>query len=200
MLTRRHLVSAALATAALPGCAATEAVSVSGRAKRLVDAARAQGQHFVVYDGGYSTLAYPGGDPPASRGACTDVIVRAYRAIGLDLQQLVHDDMAANFSEYPHLWNLAAPDPNIDHRRVPNLSKFFKRMGASLQVSRDARDYRPGDLVTMDRPQHIAIVSDRRARGRTDRLVLIQNAGFGVREDVVAFNAWPLNGHFRYAL
>ena len=94
---------------------------------------------------------------------------------------------------------LSAPDSNIDHRRVPNLARFFERFGETLPLSRDAHDYRPGDIVTMN-PQHIALVSDRRVHGRTDRLIIIQNKGFGVREDIQDFVSWPLNGHFRYAL
>ncbi len=204
MLNRRHLLfgasMGALMGAGLAGCAAaTDLIPVEGRAKALVDAARAQGRRFVFYDGGYVRIGYPGGDLPPTRGACTDVIVRAYRALGLDLQKLVHEDMVANFAQYPRLWGLSAPDPNIDHRRVPNLARFLERFGQTLPISRDASDFRPGDIVTMT-PEHIALVSDRRVHGRADLLVIIQNKGFGVREDVQDFVSWPLSGHFRYAI
>lgn len=151
----------------------------------------------MLYDGGYRRIAYPGGDVSPDRGACTDVIIRAYRALGVDLQKLVHEDMLANFTAYPQIWGLTAPDANIDHRRVPNLARFFERAGASLPVSGDAIEYQPGDIITVN-PQHIALISDRRVRGRGDRLVVIQNKGLGVREDVQDFA--PITGHFRYAL
>jgi uncharacterized protein YijF (DUF1287 family) len=199
MLNRRHVVFGALTALGLAGCAALDSVPVEGRAKTLINAARAQGRHFVFYDGGYTRIAYPGGDVPPGRGACTDVIIRAYRVLGIDLQKLVHEDMLANFAHYPNLWGLSAPDSNIDHRRVPNLSRFFERFAERLPLSNSASDYRPGDIVAMN-PSHIAFVSDHRVRGQTDRLVIIQNNGFGVREDVQDFVSRPFTGHFRYAL
>lgn len=199
MLNRRRWIAGAVLAASLSGCAETDPVPVSGRAETLVNAARDQGHRFVIYDGGYTRIAYPGGDLPPERGACTDVIIRAYRALGIDLQQLVHEDMVAHFDQYPRLWSLSAPDTNIDHRRVPNLARFFERFGRSLPVSPQAEDYQPGDIITLS-PQHIALVSDRRVRGHDDRLVIIQNNGFGVREDVQSFASRALTGHFRYAL
>jgi uncharacterized protein YijF (DUF1287 family) len=199
MLNRRHLLLSAAMAAGLGGCAPTYPVPTEGRTRTLINAARAQGQRFVLYDGSYTPIAYPGGDIPPGRGACTDVIIRAYRALGVDLQRLVHEDMTAHFSVYPNLWGLTASDANIDHRRVPNLARFFERFGETLVLSRDATDYQPGDIITMH-PQHIALISDRRVHGRADRLVIIQNRGLGVREDVQDFVSWPLTGHFRYAL
>lgn len=200
-MNRRSALLGLLLAPAANACAETESVVVEGPAAQLIDAARAQTRNYVIYDGAYTNLAYPGGDVAPDRGVCTDVIVRAYRAaLGLDLQKLVHEDMRAHFAKYPSLWGLPGPDPNIDHRRVPNLARFFTRFGQTLPITRDARDYQPGDMVTMAAPQHIALVSDRFVRGRTDRLMLIQNAGFGVREDEQDFDSWPLNGHFRYAI
>ena len=105
-------------------------------AERLVAAAVAQTRSKVTYDGSYRRIAYPGGDVPETIGVCTDVIIRAYRAVGVDLQVKVHEDMTRAFSSYPQMWGLARPDPNIDHRRVPNLQAFLRRAGAALPVSR----------------------------------------------------------------
>lgn len=197
VLTRRGVVTG-IAAAGLAGCAEMEAVPASERAQVLIAAVREQMKQFVFYDGGYVELAYPGGDPPSNRGACTDVLIRGYRALSLDLQQLVHEDMLANFSSYPQSWGLKVPDSNIDHRRVPNLALFFERSGKTLPVSGRAEDYQPGDIITV-RPQHIALVSDRRVRGRDNQIVVLQNNGFGVREDVQDIPS-DVTGHFRYEL
>jgi hypothetical protein len=168
-------------------------------APKLVQAARLQTQKSVIYDGSYTRIAYPLGDVPAGRGVCTDVIVRAYRAIGIDLQVLVHEDMRANFSHYPRLWGLRKPDSNIDHRRVPNLQKFFERMDSKVAVTPSVVSYMPGDLVTWMLPgnlPHIGIVSDRRA-SNSGRPLVIHNIGAGpVEEDMLL--AFPITGHFRY--
>ena len=102
-----------------------------------------------IYDAGYYSIDYPNGDVP-SGGACTDVVIRILRKIGMDLQQLIHEDMVANFSEYPPKWGLSQPDKNIDHRRVPNIMKYFERKGFDLPVSRNPSDYKPGDIVTWE--------------------------------------------------
>jgi len=125
-LDRRHLIAGAVLATGMSGCAEKELVPASERASTLLNAVREQMRRFVSYDGGYVKLTYPGGDLPPGRGACTDVLIRAYRTLGVDLQRLVHEDMLANFDQYPKLWTLKAPDPNIDHRRVPNLECFFK--------------------------------------------------------------------------
>lgn len=164
MLSRRDVLIGAGALASLTGCAATDPVSASERAAKLIAAVREQMREFVFYDGGYVKIDYPGGDLPSGRGACTDVLIRAYRVLGLDLQQLVHEDMLANFDEYPKTWGLKAPDANIDHRRVPNLVRFFERAGQTLAVSGSAKDYQPADIIAVS-PQHIALVSDRRLGG-----------------------------------
>lgn len=167
-----------------------------GRA--LAAAARAQIGVTTIYDGAYAKLDYPDGDVPLARGVCTDVVIRAYRARGIDLQRLVHEDMARAFGAYPHAWGLAAPDSNIDHRRVPNLQAFFARNGRALAVSRDGADYAPGDLVTWRLPSgvpHIGIVSDASVEGRP---LIVHNIGAGVRLEDMLF-AFPITGRYRYA-
>src|SRR5215469_9361909 len=116
----------------------------------LSDAAIERTNHLVRYDGAYVRIPYPGGDVPAGTGVCTDEVIRAYRAVGIDLQKEVHEDMAANFSAYPTKWHRQSPDSNIDHRRVPNLMVFFSRKGETLPITNRAEDYQPGDLVTWD--------------------------------------------------
>jgi uncharacterized protein YijF (DUF1287 family) len=139
------------------------------------------------------------GDVPANLGVCTDVVIRAYRAIGIDLQVLVHEDMRASFDSYPGLWGLRKPDTNIDHRRVPNLRKFFERAGATVASARAPSSFQPGDLVTWMLPgnlPHIGIVSDRRAP-ETGNLLMIHNIGAGPAEEDMLF-AYPITGHYRY--
>lgn len=168
---------------------------------KLVNAAREQTLSRVTYDGSYRRIPYPGGDVPADRGVCTDVVIRAYRTIGIDLQVLVHEDMRAYFGLYPGLWGLSKPDTNIDHRRVPNLQKFLERAGAKLGTTRSVNDYLPGDLVTWMLPgnlPHIGIVSDRRAAG-TNRPLVIHNIGAGPKEEDMLI-AYPITGHYRYRM
>lgn len=150
----------------------------------LVTAARSQIGATLVYDSAYQQLDYPMGDVPRERGVCIDVVIRALRSLGVDLQVLVHEDMRDSFAIYPALWGIAGPDRNIDHRRVPNLAAFFKREGKALPVSADAADYRPGDIVAWrpasGRP-HIGIVSD--ALAVNGELMIIHNIGWGAREE-----------------
>ncbi len=187
----RLLLASLAVLGALPGNA-----DEAGR--RLVQAAREQVGVTLHYDPAYQRLDYPGGDLPATRGVCTDVLVRAYRRLGVDLQVLVHEDMLVAWEAYPQLWGLAKPDANIDHRRVPNLGTFFSRHGERLAVSRAAGDYAAGDLVTWRLPSgvpHIGIVSDRAAADGTP--LVIHNIGRGAREEDILF-AYPITGHFRY--
>ncbi|WP_246682946.1 DUF1287 domain-containing protein [Mesorhizobium sp. B2-8-3] len=169
---------------------------------RLVDAARRQIGVTTLYDPTYTRIPYPGGDVAQDRGVCTDVVIRAYRhAFRLDLQKLVHEDMLADFSAYPKAWGLKSTDPNIDHRRVPNLAVFFERRGASLAVSDDPADYQPGDLVTQMLPgnlTHIAIVSSNRSAEAPERPLVIHNIGRGAREEDTLF-VFRRTGHFRFA-
>jgi len=167
--------------------------------ERLVAAAIAQTQTRVTYDGSYRRITYPGGDVPQNVGVCTDVVIRAYRRVGVDLQVKVHEDMTRAFARYPRQWGMSAPDANIDHRRVPNLQTFFRRAGSALPVSRDARAYAPGDLVTWMLPgnlPHIGIVSaDTSAAGTP---LIVHNIGRGPEVEDVLFR-YPISGHYRYA-
>ena len=167
----------------------------------FVNAALDRTRQSVAYDGSYFTIAYPNGDVPSHLGVCTDVIVRSYRAIGTDLQVLVHEDMSKYFSQYPsnRIWGLTAPDKNIDHRRVPNLQAFFSRHGESLSISTSPADYLPGDLVTWMLPgnlPHIGIVTDRHSELSGNPLV-VHNIGAGPDLDDILF-AYTITGHYRY--
>lgn len=191
---RRLLACSCLALGVLRGAAA--APEADGLA--LAAAARRQVGVTVRYDGSYARIPYPGGDVPPDRGVCTDVLVRAYRALGVDLQVLVHEDMRTAWEAYPKLWGLTRPDPSIDHRRVPNLVAFLRRHGRSLPAGRDPRAFLPGDVVTWRLPNglpHIGIVSDRRTP--SGRPLVLHNIGAGAAEEDVLFD-FPVTGHFRY--
>ncbi|OCC02375.1 DUF1287 domain-containing protein [Labrys sp. WJW] len=203
--TRRRVLQ--LGLLALAGGSADAALAQASGAgpdwrMALVDAARSQIGVTTLYDPAYRRIAYPGGDVAPERGVCTDVVVRAYRkAFALDLQRLVHEDMKAGFAAYPRNWGMRAPDPNIDHRRVPNLIAFFKRKGAVLAVTADPADYLPGDLVTQTLPgnlPHILIVSSQVSADVPGRRLAIHNIGQGAREEDTLF-AFPQTGHFRFA-
>jgi uncharacterized protein YijF (DUF1287 family) len=166
----------------------------------IAAAARTQIGVTHYYDPAYRKLGFPGGDVPPDRGVCTDVVVRALRAArGIDLQQRVNEDMRAHWDAYPHprSWNLRRPDPNIDHRRVPNLMTYFERTGASLPVTRRAADYLPGDFVAWDLGGgvlHIAVVSGRVSAG--DVPLVVHNIGSGTREEDILFE-YTVIGHYR---
>ncbi|HTA64502.1 MAG TPA: DUF1287 domain-containing protein [Xanthomonadaceae bacterium] len=169
-------------------------------AATIVGAARTQIGVTVHYDPAYARIPYPKGDVSMERGVCADVIVRAFRADGIDLQQLVHEDMAAHFAAYPHIWGLQGPDTNIDHRRVPNLETFFQRRHAALAISANAQDYHAADIVSWRLPNglaHIGLVSDRLAADGSGRPLMIHNIGAGTQEEDVLF-AWKVVGHFRW--
>ena len=159
-----------------------------------MEAARSQVGVTTGYDPSYVALMYPGGDVDLATGVCSDVIVRALRVLGIDLQQRIHEDMRANFSRYPRRPGRTTPDANIDHRRVSNIAAYFTRRGYSLPVTRSSGDYLPGDIVAMKIPlDHIGIVSDRRIDGRP---LVIHNVGDGAKEEDVLF-AWTIIGHYR---
>lgn len=169
--------------------------------RRLVAAAIERTHHQVRYEPAYVRIPYPGGDVPANTGVCTDEIIRSYRAVGVDLQKEVHEDMLRNYSAYPRKWRwfLGHPDSNIDHRRVPNLMVFFQRKGESLPITHRAQDYAPGDLVTWDlggNVPHIGIVVDQKDRA-SQRYMIVHNIGQGPRMEDVLFN-WTITGHYRY--
>lgn len=169
-------------------------------AKSLIAAAEQQIGTTVVYDPSYVGLAYPGGDVPRARGVCSDVIIRAYRdAFDIDLQRLVHEDMKRDFADYPKLWGLSRADRNIDHRRVPNLERFFARAGAALGASSDPAAFQPGDLVAQRLPgnlPHIAIIADQLA-GDGQTPLVIHNIGAGTRMENRLFS-FRHTGHFRF--
>jgi uncharacterized protein len=168
---------------------------------RLVAAAIERTSHQVRYDSAYVRIPYPGGDVPADTGVCTDEIIRIYRAVGIDLQKEVHQDIERNWSAYPHdlRWRQSHPDSNIDHRRVPNLAVFFSRQGESLPISYGADDYFPGDLVIWDLGggvPHIGIVVDRKSP-TGGRYMIVHNIGEGPKLEDVLFR-WKITGHYRY--
>lgn len=167
-------------------------------AARLVHAALDRTHHTVRYAPDYVRLDFPNGDVPADTGVCTDEVIRSYRALGIDLQKLVHEDMKRAFSSYPKIWGLTSTDRNIDHRRVPNLQTFFKRRGVSLPVTQNAADYKPGDLITCTVPPHlphIAIVVPAPDGGGTPWIV--HNIGQGPQCENRLFE-FPLTGHYRF--
>lgn len=158
-------------------------------AERTVEAAGDRLEHEVRYEPAYVVLDYPGGDVPADTGVCTDVVIRTYRALGFDLQKLVHEDMKSNFGAYPKLWGLKRPDKNIDHRRVPNLQCYFERVGAEV----DDSDFLPGDLVAWDLTGnglwHIGVV--------VAPDTFVHNIGSGPEKDR-GIDQWKVVGHYRW--
>ncbi len=197
---RNRTLAVLALTAAMGGAPVAQGQRMpDGLAGRLVAAAVAQTTTRVTYDGRYRRIPYPGGDVPADVGVCTDVVIRAYRAVGIDLQVKVHEDMTRAFRAYPQKWGMAGPDANIDHRRVPNLQTYFRRAGEALSVSTNASDYKAGDLVTWMLPRdlpHIGVVSDRRSRTGTP--LMVHNIGRGPEIEDVLF-AYPITGHYRYS-
>jgi len=168
---------------------------------KLASAAVERTHHVVRYDPGYTHIGYPGGDVPPETGVCTDEVIRAYRALGIDLQKEVHEDMVRNFDLYPSraIWRLEHPDTNIDHRRVPNLRVFFSRKGEVVPVTQRAEDYQPGDLVTWDLRgglAHIGMVVDQKAPAGS-RFMIVHNIGQGPKMEDVLFD-WKITGHYRY--
>ncbi len=167
---------------------------------RLVEAAIERTTREVRYDPAYVVLAYPNGDVPEETGVCTDEVIRSYRAVGVDLQREVHEDMARDFAAYPRQWGQKKPDANIDHRRVPNLRIFFERQGAALPITADAKDYKPGDAVTWDLgggQTHIGLVVNVPSTSDENRLLIVHNIGAGPQMEDVLFN-WKITGHYRY--
>ncbi|HZH86584.1 MAG TPA: DUF1287 domain-containing protein [Brumimicrobium sp.] len=173
--------------------------SFSQSGQKLSDAAIELTKQQVTYDPSYFSIAYPNGDVPSDKGVCTDVIIRAYRILGTDLQKEVHEDMRSNFSVYPKNWGLTKTDRNIDHRRVPNLRTFFKRKGAAQVVTQNPENYLPGDIVTWRLSgglTHIGIVVDRKSSDGK-RPLIVHNIGRGqVLEDCLF--SFEITGHYRW--
>lgn len=191
---KKYILLLALAAAAFSGHAQETFYA------QLADSALVLTRDRVVYDPAYFSIGYPNGDVPADRGVCTDVVIRAYRKLGIDLQKEVHEDMKANFSLYPKNWGLRSTDRNIDHRRVPNLMVFFNRHGTVKAKSQNADDYQPGDLVCWDLNSrgmtHIGIVSHRRSRDG-QRPLIIHNIGGGQVLADCLFE-FTIIGHYQY--
>lgn len=166
---------------------------------RLADSTFVLTKQRVQYDPAYFRLDYPNGDVPAGKGVCTDVVIRAYRKLGIDLQKEVHEDIKAHFEKYPKNWGLTGPDRNIDHRRVPNLMTFFARYGHVKRISREPGDYQPGDIVCWNLGggiTHIGIVV-RKKSADGQRHLIVHNIGAGqVLEDCLF--RFRIIGHYRY--
>lgn len=168
--------------------------------KKVLESLSEQTRTTIGYDPNYVVIAYPNGDVKPETGVCSDVVIRAFRKAGVDLQKEVHEDMTANFAAYPQKWNLKSPDANIDHRRVPNLQRFFTRRGKSLPITDNAKDYLPGDAVAWNLDgkgmTHIGVVSNLWNES-TKRYSMVHNIGGGAKAEDVVFN-WKIIGHYRY--
>ena len=153
----------------------------------------------VKYDGKYYSIPYPNGDVPNGIGVCTDVIIRTYRSLGLDLQKEIHEDMKNNFDKYPKIWGLKKPDKNIDHRRVPNQMTYFERQGSSLQITNKSENYLPGDVVAWDLgggTTHIGVVVNKKSLF-SDNYMIVHNIGAGQNIDDCLFD-FKIIGHYRF--
>jgi len=169
--------------------------------KKMLESAVEQTTLTKTYDPAYVVISYPNGDVPMEKGVCTDVVIRAFRKAGVDLQKAVHEDMKGNFFVYPKKWGLPKPDANIDHRRVPNLQTFFTRQGKSLQPITDREEnYQPDDVVAWDLDgkglTHIGLVSNFYSE-TTKRYLIIHNIGGGTQAEDKIFD-WKVTGHYRY--
>ena len=167
--------------------------------KRLSDSALELTKQKVTYDPAYFKIDYPNGDIPSNKGVCTDVVIRAYRKLGIDLQKEVHEDIKANFRKYPQKWGLSGPDKNIDHRRVPNLMTFFERNGEVKPITNNLTDYLPGDIVCWDLGggiTHIGIVVDKKSSDGTRNLIVHNIGGGQVLADCIF--EFKIIGHYTY--
>jgi uncharacterized protein YijF (DUF1287 family) len=169
--------------------------------QQLSDAAISIIDSSVDYDPSYFSIKYPDGDVPKNKGVCTDVIIRSYRKLGIDLQKEVHEDMIANFSKYPNLekWGMTKTDTNIDHRRVPNLEVFFERKGIKLPITQNAKDYKTGEMVTWminNKLPHIGIITSKKSKDGQRNLIVHNVGGGQVLEDCLF--EYKIVGHYRY--
>ena len=171
----------------------------SPQLKQVIEGAIAQAGVTTGYDRSYVSISYPGGDVPIKTGVCSDVLVRAFRSAGIDLQQEVHEDMTSAWDQYPKRWGLSRPDSNIDHRRVPNLMKYFERKGKAIPITDEPDDYLPGDIVAWDLGggiYHIGMVTNMLSETQR-RCLIVHNIGAGTRIEDVLLN-WTIKGHYRY--
>ena len=185
----------------LTTCQYTKAPDQIVQSDPLSEAALELTKQLVIYDPSYFSIDYPNGDIPKHKGVCTDVVIRAYRSLDVDLQQLVHEDMKKNFNLYPKLWGLKSTDTNIDHRRVPNLMTFFERHGITKPMTQNAKDYIPGDIVCWrldGGATHIGIVVDKKTRDG-ERYKIVHNIGFGQVLQDCLFD-YTIIGHYRYGI
>lgn len=193
------VITPPITTPSKPPVLSPKTPSLSSPVTKLLNSVFKQSLVTRSYDPSYVVLKYPGGDVPEATGVCADVVVRAFRASGVDLQRLLHEDMQANFEAYPKKWGLKKPDSNIDHRRVYNLMRLFERQHKDVAISFDPQDYKPGDIVTWDLGQgqgHIGIVTQLRTDDGA-RPLIGHNVGYGTNIQDVLY-AWPIIGHYRY--
>lgn len=165
----------------------------------IVKRARLEIDRVTVYDNTWlETSSYPMGDVPSNRGACTDVVVRSLREVGVDLQELVHEDVTHDL----HGYGLGGIDSNIDHRRVSTMFTFFNRNAMSLTTDvRDKTAWRAGDIVFVAfqwgrgaPPEHVGIISDK--LGPRGLPLVIENGGpKAVEQD--SLGRGKVVGHFR---
>jgi uncharacterized protein len=201
-LTSCQAVRSSQRAVEVPERALIEAMQVKADAtplEKLNANAIEQTTQTTSYDPSYVKLGYPNGDVPINTGVCADVVVRAFRKAGIDLQKELHEDMKGNFAKYPQKWGARRPDSNIDHRRVPNLMTWLDRQGKAQPITKDAKDYLPGDVVSWELDNglaHIGMVSKIKVEG-TDRHAIAHNIGLGARIEDVLF-AWKITGHYRY--
>lgn len=169
--------------------------------RHLYDYALELTKQEVTYDPSYFSIPYPNGDVPSDKGVCTDVVIRAYRKIGIDLQKEVHEDMKVNFNAYPKIWGLTRTDKNIDHRRVPNLMTYFKRQGAEKPITKNPNDYLPGDVVCWNLGgaiTHIGIVINKKSKN-SEKYLIVHNIGSGQVVADCLFD-YKIIGHYRYKI
>jgi uncharacterized protein YijF (DUF1287 family) len=173
--------------------------NASPQLKQFIEAAIEQSKVTTGYDPSYAKIDYPNGDVSSDTGVCSDVVVRAFRKAGIDLQKEVHEDMTRAWSEYPKKWGARGTDTSIDHRRVLNLTNYFDRQGKSQPITTDRADYLPGDVVAWelsDGVEHIGILTNLSSEADQHYLI-VHNIGAGARvEDVLL--AWKIIGHYRY--
>ncbi|YCO04933.1 DUF1287 domain-containing protein [Vibrio sp. VNB-15] len=175
--------------------------TIAAQPRSLAEAAKERTNYDITYDGSYYQIGYPNGDVASDIGVCTDVIIRSYRKLGIDLQVLVHEDMRDNFSSYPskRIWGLTRTDKNIDHRRVPNLQAFFQRNGTEISISDVGTSFKSGDIVTWVVPgnlPHIGIVTGDLSADK-QRPLIVHNIGAGVVIEDMLFD-YPITGHYRF--
>ncbi len=181
--------------------AVQSANSQSNFYEQLAAAAMSLTEDEVNYDPAYFSIDYPNGDVPNGKGVCTDVVIRAYRKLGIDLQKMVHEDMKTNFAKYPNNWGLSSTDRNIDHRRVPNLMTFFTRHGTEKPITQNPSDYRPGDIVSWNLRggiTHIGIVSNKKSNDGK-RYLIVHNIGAGQVAEDILFD-FKIIGHHQYTI